>query len=97
MAKVFCVYILASDYNGTLYIGMTADLQKRMYQHKQKMLEGFSKRYSIDKLVYFETHETPLGAITREKQMKKWRREWKIRLIEEKNSSWADLYDTIKC
>jgi len=95
MNKIFCVYILASGYNGTLYIGVTSNLPKRIYQHKNKMLDGFSKRYDIDKLVYFETHETSLGAITREKQMKKWRREWKINLIEEKNSNWADLYDTI--
>lgn len=78
-----------------LYIGVTSDLRKRVYEHKEKLVEGFTKRYQVDKLVYFEEHTTPEGAITREKQLKKWNQQWKIDLIEKKNSSWDDLYEDL--
>ncbi len=94
--KLFYVYILASKRNGTLYIGITSDLLKRTYKHKNKMLKGFSEKYGVDKLVYYEMYEDALTAITREKRLKKWRREWKLRLIEEKNPIWKDLYNEIK-
>ena len=93
--KQFCVYILASKRNGTLYIGVTSGLARRVWQHKQKMVEGFSKRYGIDKLVYYEVHEDGAAAIYREKQLKKWNRAWKIDLIEEANPEWRDLYEEI--
>ncbi|OGW81036.1 MAG: hypothetical protein A3G33_07655 [Omnitrophica bacterium RIFCSPLOWO2_12_FULL_44_17] len=89
---MYFVYILASKKNGTLYIGVTSELKKRMYEHKEKLLEGFTKKYSIGKLVYYEQTEDVNGAILREKQLKKWRRDWKIQLIEEKNPDWDDLY-----
>jgi len=90
------VYILASKRNGTLYIGITSGLVQRIWQHKNKMVEGFTQKYNVNKLVYYEVHPNAESAITREKQMKKWRRSWKIRLIEEKNPDWKDLYDDIR-
>jgi len=93
--KRYWVYILASQRNGTLYIGVTAKLIKRVWQHKQKILAGFTADYGVDKLVYFESHDTPIGAITREKLLKEWRRAWKLRLIEEANPEWRDLFDEI--
>jgi putative endonuclease len=95
MGKQFYVYILASRRNGTLYTGVTSDLIRRVWQHKQDQLEGFTKKYHVKSLVYFEVHETALSAITREKQIKKWKREWKLQLIEETNPGWRDLYDEI--
>ncbi|MCB9782123.1 MAG: GIY-YIG nuclease family protein [Candidatus Omnitrophica bacterium] len=95
MKKRFFVYILSSRKHGTLYIGVTSSLAKRVWQHKTKQVEGFTQKYGVDQLVYFEVHEDPLGAITREKQLKKWKRAWKIRLIEETNPDWRDLYDEI--
>ena len=95
MTKQFCVYILASQRNGTLYIGMTSRLQQRIWQHKSKLVSGFTERYDVDRLVYYEIHESAESAIQREKQLKKWRRAWKIRLIDEMNSEWLDLYNTI--
>ena len=89
------VYILASKKNGTLYIGVTSDLVKRIYEHKQKLIDGFTKEYNVHALVYFESYKDIKEAILREKQMKKWNRKWKIRLIEEKNPEWKDLYDEI--
>jgi putative endonuclease len=89
------VYILASKRNGTLYIGVTNDLIKRIYEHKHDLVDGFTKRYRVHDLVYFEAHEDIRQAITREKQMKKWNRNWKLRLIEKINSTWRDLYDDI--
>jgi putative endonuclease len=86
------VYILASRRNGTLYIGVTSDLLKRAYEHKQDLVEGFTKRYGVHELVYFEMHEDMIAAITREKQLKKWNRAWKIDLIEQRNPDWRDLY-----
>lgn len=90
-----CVYILASSRNGTLYIGVTSDLVKRVWEHKGDFVEGFSKQYGVHTLVYFEFHERMEDAILREKQMKKWNRAWKLRLIEEKNPQWRDLYDEL--
>lgn len=95
MDSSFYVYILASHRNGTLYIGVTTDLVKRVYQHKKKMFDGFTKKYSIENLVYFEVHENSNSAIIREKQMKKWRRKWKLNLIEKMNPTWKDLYEEI--
>ena len=89
------VYILASKKNGTLYIGVTTDLQKRIFQHKNKEIEGFTKKYGVDKLVYFETYEDYWDAANREKRMKKWNRAWKIELIEKENPHWQDLYDSL--
>lgn len=95
MSKQFCVYILASKRNGTLYIGVTSDLLKRIWQHKNKLVEGFTQKYNVNRLVYFEIHPGAESAIIREKQMKKWKRAWKLRLIEGKNPKWKDLYDDI--
>ena len=86
------VYILASKKNGTLYIGVTSNLIKRVYEHKNDLVEGFTKKYGVHQLVYFEHTTDMYGAITREKQMKKWRREWKIELIKQGNPEWKDLY-----
>ena len=85
------VYILASQKNGTLYIGTTSDLIQRVWQHQQNLVEGFTKKYHVHQLVYYEFHQTMMNAITREKQMKKWRRAWKIALIEKDNPEWCDL------
>jgi putative endonuclease len=90
-----CVYILASKRNGTLYTGVTSDLVKRVYEHKNGLADGFTKKYNVHRLVYFETHEHMNAAITREKQIKKWNRRWKLRLIEERNPEWKDLYGSI--
>ena len=92
MEKQFYVYILASKRNGTLYLGVTSDIVKRVWQHKNGLAEGFTKKYGIERLVYYEIYEDAENAIKREKQLKKWRRAWKIELIEEKNSEWRDLY-----
>lgn len=93
--KQAAVYILASGYNGTLYIGVTSNLIKRIWQHKNNQVEGFTQKYSVHNLVYYELHENMEGAITREKQLKKWERRWKINLIEEKNLHWVDLWKQI--
>ena len=90
-----CVYILTNIRNGTLYVGVTSDLPKRIWQHKNKVLEGFTKKYKLDKLVWFEVHETMMSAIQREKAIKYWKREWKLMVIEEMNPEWRDLYDEI--
>jgi putative endonuclease len=87
-----CVYILASGRNGTLYIGVTSDIARRGWTHKSGEVEGFTKRYSVHRLVYVEFHDTMPNAIVREKQLKKWRRAWKIELIEQANPQWRDLY-----
>ncbi len=89
------VYILASQRNGTLYVGATSDLIKRVYEHKQNLIDGFTKKYSVHVLVYYEIHRAIEEAIAREKQIKKWNRQWKLRLIEEGNPEWKDLYDEI--
>jgi len=93
--KSFYVYIMASDRNGTLYIGMTSDLPKRIAQHRQKIVDGFTSKYDVDILVWYERHEEASSAIEREKQLKKWNRIWKLRLIEESNPDWNDLYEEI--
>lgn len=94
MKKVF-VYITASNRNGTLYIGVTSDLIQRIYQHKQGNIKGFTKKYGVSRLVYFEEHPNLESGINREKQLKNWNRSWKISLIEKDNLHWEDLYDKI--
>ncbi|WP_442869357.1 GIY-YIG nuclease family protein [Bradyrhizobium sp. CCBAU 45321] len=89
------LYILASRKYGTLYIGITSDLVRRVYEHRIKMVPGFTKRYGVDKLVLFEVFDDPASAIAREKELKKWRRDWKTRLIDEQNPNWDDLYNGI--
>jgi putative endonuclease len=89
---LYYVYLLASKPYGTLYIGVTSDLPKRIYEHKSKAVRGFTVRYCVDKLVWFEAHDAAEFAIRREKQIKEWRRSWKISLIEQSNPHWADLY-----
>jgi putative endonuclease len=88
-----CVYILASGTNGTLYVGVTSDIRARMAQHAQKLVPGFTARYGVTRLVYFELLETMEQAIRREKQLKEWQRIWKLRLIEQMNPGWLDLFD----
>lgn len=95
MHKEPAVYLLANKKNGTLYIGVTSDLRKRIYQHKNGVFQGFSSKYETHMLVYYELHESMDAAITREKQIKKWNREWKINLIASQNPEWDDLYSTI--
>ncbi|PSO15658.1 GIY-YIG nuclease family protein [Bradyrhizobium sp. MOS003] len=89
------VYILASKKHGTLYIGVTSDLIRRVYEHKTKAVPGFTTKYGVEKLVLFEIHDDAVTAIAREKELKKWRRDWKTRLIEEQNPNWDDLYPGI--
>ncbi|MET0689469.1 MAG: GIY-YIG nuclease family protein [Candidatus Binatia bacterium] len=95
MPKQPAVYILANKRNGTLYIGVTSDLPKRAWEHKNDLVEGFSSKYKIRRLVYYEIYGDMMSAITREKQMKKWNRAWKLELIEEENPEWNDLWDEI--
>jgi putative endonuclease len=90
-----CVYILASKRNGTLYIGVTSNIARRSWEHREAAVEGFTDRYDVKLLVYVEFHDTMPDAILREKQMKKWRRDWKLRLIEKSNPDWRDLYDDL--
>jgi putative endonuclease len=89
------VYILANNQNGTLYVGVTSDLVKRVWEHKNDLIEGFTRKYGVHQLVYYEMHTDMLTAITREKQLKKWNRAWKPELIEEKNPQWKDLWGEI--
>ena len=89
------VYILASRKNGTLYVGVTSDLVKRVWKHKNDIIEGFTKRHGIHQLVWYEIHETMESAIQRKKRVKGWKRAWKLKLIESFNSEWRDLYQTI--
>jgi len=93
--KQYCLYILASRPGGALYIGVTSDLVRRIYEHKKGFVKSHSKRYGIDKLVYFEVFSSPRSAIQREKNMKHWPRAWKTRAIAETNPSWRDLYSEI--
>ena len=95
MEKESYVYILASKRNGTLYIGVTTDLIKRVWEHKNKLIPGFTAKYGISKLVYYEQHNAIMEAIRREKALKKWLRKWKLALIEADNPNWIDLYDSI--
>lgn len=93
MNKQPAVYILASQRNGTLYVGVTSNLIKRVWEHKNDLAEGFTKKYGVHSLVYFEQCGDMISAIGRERQLKKWNRAWKIRLIENENPEWNDLYD----
>ena len=95
MDKQGYVYILASKPNGTLYIGVTSNLVARVWQHREKLVEGFTEKYAVDRLVWFESCDSIVSAIAREKQLKKWNRDWKIRLIVESNPDWNDLYPTL--
>lgn len=95
MDKQFYVYILASKRNGTLYTGMSSNLTQRVWQHKNNSVEGFTDKYNVKKLVYYEVYENAESAITRERQIKKWRRKWKLRLIEEQNPNWEELCNSI--
>jgi putative endonuclease len=90
------VYILASKRNGTLYVGVTSDLIARVWHHRMDVVPGFTREYGVHLLVYYELHDTMYAAITREKQIKKWNRSWKIELIEKSNAMWVDLWDQIK-
>lgn len=89
------VYIITNKPGGVLYIGITTDLTRRIYEHKNKLIEGFSKKYNLHKLVYFEEHDLYAQAIKREKRLKEWQRQWKIDLIEKQNPKWQDLYEKI--
>ena len=91
-ARSPCVYILVSKPYGTLYIGVTSDLRKRIWQHKNSLVDGFSHKYKVHRLVWFELHESMYTAIEREKNLKNWKRDWKISLIERQNRAWSDLY-----
>ena len=93
--KQYWVYIICSKKHGTLYIGVTNDILRRAYEHKYNLIEGFSKRYSVSNLVHAEPFHDINEALTREKQLKKWNRSWKIELIETHNPEWRDLYDTL--
>ena len=89
----FYVYILASAPNGTLYIGMTNDLLRRVYEHRESLVDGFTKQHNVKRLVYYEIHDSPEEAIRREKALKRWNRDWKIALIQRDNPQWIDLWD----
>lgn len=91
-----CVYILASKKQGTLYTGVTSDLLKRVWEHRNDAVDGFTKRYGVHSLVYYELHGDMESAILREKQIKKWRRAWKIQMIEKDNPEWLDLWNSIQ-
>jgi putative endonuclease len=93
--KNYYVYILCNKRNGTLYTGTTSDLVKRVYKHKNNMADGFTKKYNVHRLVWFEVHENAESAIKKEKQIKKWKRAWKLELIEKQNPGWDDLYESI--
>lgn len=94
--KSYYVYILASRKNGTLYIGITSDLLRRVLDHREEKIKGFTQKYHIHLLVYFEACDSPGAAIQREKQLKKWKRDWKIALIEKENPEWKDLFESIR-
>ena len=93
--KTPCVYMLASKRNGTLYVGVTSNLPQRVWQHKNDLVEGFTRRYGVHALIWYEVHETMENAIAREKTIKEWKRQWKIDLIEAMNPEWRDLYEDI--
>jgi putative endonuclease len=92
---MYYVYILASAKHGTLYIGVTRDLIRRVYEHQNNLVRGFTSRYGVHRLVWYECYDDPANAIAREKELKKWRRDWKINLIERDNANWEDLYNSI--
>ncbi|MEH2525991.1 MULTISPECIES: GIY-YIG nuclease family protein [unclassified Bradyrhizobium] len=91
----YYVYIIASRRDGAIYIGVTNDLVRRVYEHRSKAVPGFASKYNITQLVWFEVYADPVSAITREKELKKWKRSWKIQLIEAENPQWNDLYESI--
>ena len=93
--ELFCVYILTKKRRGTFYVGMTSNLPKRVWEHKNEVADGFTKNYGIKTLVYYEVFDNPENAIRREKRLKKWPGAWKIKVIEEMNPEWKDLYDDI--
>jgi putative endonuclease len=95
VVKQPCVYLLASKRNGTLYVGVTSDLIQRVWQHKNDAVDGFTKRYGVHTLVWYEVHETMQTAIAREKAIKEWKRAWKIAVIQEMNPTWRDLYEDL--
>ena len=95
MPRAACVYILAIKRNGTSYIGVTANLSQRVWQHRNNLLEGFTKRHNVHTLVWYEAHDTMASAVAREKLLKGWKRRWKLELIEETNPTWLDLYDEL--
>ncbi len=90
------VYLLASRRNGTLYVGVTSNLVQRVGQHKERLIDGFTKRYGVHRLVWYECHESMESAIRREKAIKEWKRRWKLALIEKQNSTWRDLYEDLR-
>ncbi len=95
MERLPCVYILASKTNGTLYTGVTSNLLKRIWEHKNNLVEGFTSKYDVHTLVWYEVHETMESAIQREKAIKNWKRDWKIKVIEDMNPGWCDLYGSL--
>lgn len=95
MKNSYWVYILCSERNGTLYVGVTSNLSRRIYEHKQKLLEGFTNKYNVNILVYLEEYQDVHEAIHREKCLKRWKREWKLKLIEEQNPDWNDLSEFV--
>jgi len=95
MERQPAVYILTNRRDGTLYIGVTSNLLARVWQHRNRLVEGFCRRYALHQLVYFEIHDSMYNAISREKQLKAWRRAWKVELIEKNNSEWRDLWDEV--
>ena len=95
LVNMFYVYILTNESNNVLYIGVTSDICERVYQHREQLVEGFTQKYNVHKLVYYEQFEEVYDAISREKQLKNWRRQWKIDLIEKENPDWVDLFDEL--
>lgn len=97
MERVSYIYILASDRNGTLYVGVTNDLSRRIWEHREMLASGFTRKYGVTRLVWYEVHDEIGAAIRREKLIKRWRRAWKLELIEAMNPQWLDLYETLNC
>jgi putative endonuclease len=95
MDRQFCVYILTNQPYGTLYVGITNDLVRRAWEHRNNVVKGFSQEHGLHRLVWYEVHATAYEAITREKRIKKWHRDWKVNLIQEMNPEWDDLYDVV--
>lgn len=95
MSKQYFVYILASKKDGVLYTGFTSSIKKRIWEHRSSIVDSFSKKYFVKKLVYYEVYESPEEAILREKRIKKWNRSWKVKLIEKENVQWKDLYESL--
>jgi putative endonuclease len=91
----YYVYILASRQRGTLYTGVTNDLARRVYEHREELMRGFTRKYGVNRLVYYETYDSPDPALAREKRLKRWNREWKVQAIEAFNPDWRDLYDDL--